>query len=570
MRVLLATLHSKFIHASLALPCLAAYGREAASAEILIREFTVHELKEQIVAALLEERPDVVAFSVYIWNRHPTLEVVDALAVAAPQVEILVGGPEVSFDGPQLFERHPGLTGLMRGEGEAPFREFLQRRAQGIAASGIPRTLWRRSAEGLVEGSWSPPLADLDAIPSPFSGGLVDLERGFVYLETSRGCPYGCSFCMSSLDREVRSFSPARIRSDLRFLMSHRIPKIKLVDRTFNYDPARAREIFAFILANNRSSHFHFEIGANLLDDATLELLERVPEGMFQFEIGIQSTSPQTLAAIHRPVFPDRVRASLDRLRRHTRISLHLDLIAGLPCEGYDRFLASLDQVLAYAPHHLQIEPVKLLPGSPLRGEAQDRGLRFDPNPPYTVLSTPDLSFAELEKLRGLGRLLDLLYNSVHCRGFAEGLATCCGSYSRALEALGAFWSRRRLFRFPLQQRDLFERLQEFIDEEFTGEEGLVLQELLARDLAHCERPVGEKLPAFFDTGLSDREKEEVQERVRLETARVRGKGVKLQYFAAIFSRLPEFRPRTLVLFIYRTRTGAGRTVEEIRLGGDP
>ncbi|NLC70490.1 MAG: DUF4080 domain-containing protein [Desulfuromonadaceae bacterium] len=565
MRVFLVTLHSKFIHASLALPYLAAYGREAVEAKISLGEFTVHEPKEQIIAAILAEQPDIVAFSIYIWNRRMTLEVADAIATIAPGVQIVLGGPEISFDGPELFQRHPGVTGLIRGEGEAPFREFLQRRAKGIDPAGVPRTLWR-TAEGLVEGPSSPPLADLDAIPSPFAAELVDLSRGFVYLETSRGCPYQCSFCMSSLDPGVRSFSMERIRSDLDILMTREIPKIKLVDRTFNYDPLRAEEIFAFILKNNRSSHFHFEIGANLLDGATIRLLKQVPEGMFQFEIGIQSASPDTLKAIRRPITLEKIHDNLERLRRETRITLHLDLIAGLPHEGYSRFLSSMDRIQALAPHHLQIEPVKLLPGSPLRREARERGIRFDPNPPYTVLTTPQLSFVEMEKLRGLSRLVDLTYNSGNFSGFLAGLAARCGSFSNALEKLQTFWSHRRLFRFPLQQRDIFERLREFVEEQFAAEEALVLKELLACDLARCERPAGEGMPALFDTSLTAAEQAAVQKKVREESAKVKGLGIKIQHFATVFCHLPQFHPRTVVLFIYRIQTGKRMTVEEVRL----
>ncbi|MBN1140794.1 MAG: DUF4080 domain-containing protein [Deltaproteobacteria bacterium] len=565
MRVLLATLHSKFIHPSLALPYLATFCGEVTNCEILLREFTVHEPKDQIFAAILEQKPDLLAFSVYIWNRRAVLELVDAVAVAVPELPIILGGPEVSFDGEELLERHPGIRGLVRGEGEAPFREILKRLTAGASPAGTPRTLWR-TASGPAEGAWSPPLSRLDDIPSPFAAGWVDLNRGFVYLETSRGCPYRCSFCMSSLDPMVRSFSMERIRSDLLFLMEREVPKIKLVDRTFNYDPDRAREIFSFILENNRGSHFHFEIGAERLDDATLQLLSQVPEGMFQFEIGIQSLSPATLAAIRRRVSPEKTWDQLRKLRRDTRITLHLDLIAGLPGEGMRPFLAAIDQVLAFEPHHLQIEPVKLLPGSPLRGEAADRGLRFDPNPPYTVLATPDLSCAELELLRKVGRLVDLIYNSGVFPRAWKGLSRSCGSAAEALQALCEFWKDRDLFRFPLQQRDIFRRLGEFIGDRFPAGEAAPLMELLALDCARSERPAESRPPLPFDTSLTPEEKAAVQDRVGQELARIKGQGIKMQHFAAAFSQRPEFRPRTVVLFLYFTRTGAKMTVAEIPL----
>ena len=564
MRVLLTTLHSKFIHPSLALPCLAAFCRDLPLA-LAIREFTVHEPKESILAALLAEAPDMVAFSVYLWNRRETLELVDALAVARPELRIVLGGPEVSFEGADLFHRHPGLTALVRGEGELPLHGLLAAWADGREPEGVARLCWRREEE-VIEGPDGPPLTHLDVIPSPFALDLADLSRGFVYYETSRGCPYACSFCMSALDASVRSFSMERIRSDLGWLLAQRVPKIKFVDRTFNYDAARARALFAFILEQNRGSHLHFEIGAHLLDEATLELLEQVPADTFQFEIGVQSTLPATLAAIGRKAPLERLFANVSRLRARTRIALHLDLIAGLPGEGFDAFVASVDRVARLAPRHLQIEAVKLLPGSPLRREAAARGIRFDPNPPYTVLATPDLDFAGLERLRGLSRLFDLTVNSGRFSGFLSGLTNCCGSLAGGLLQIEADWRRRQLFRHPLALRALFEALADFVAASFRGAEGNQLRELLACDFARCERVVAANAPSFFNTSLTAEEEQAVRLAVRSETEAIRGAGVKLQHFAAVFDHLPQAEGRTVRLFLYLTRSGAGLEIRERQL----
>jgi radical SAM superfamily enzyme YgiQ (UPF0313 family) len=561
MRVVLATLHSKFIHPSLALPCLVAYCRDL-PVDLVIREFTVHEPKETILAALLAEDPQVIAFSVYLWNRHETLELVDALAVAAAAVRIVLGGPEVSFDGTDLFLRHPGVQALVRGEGELPLRGLLAAWAAGSEPTGIARLSWRRG-DAVIEEPDGPPLARLDAIPSPFAMELPDLSRGFVYYETSRGCPYECAFCMSALDATVRSFSMERIRSDLGCLLAAGVPKIKFVDRTFNYDPARAREIFSFILEHNRSSHLHFEIGAHLIDEATLELLEQVPADTFQFEIGVQSTLPETLAAIGRRTPLEKLLANIRQLRQRTRIHLHLDLIAGLPGETFTDFVASVDRVVALSPHHLQIEPVKLLPGSPLRCDAGDHGILFDPNPPYSVLATPDLSFAELERLRGLSRLFDLTFNSGRCHDFLTGLATVCGSLAGGLLQVEAYWRRRQLFRQPLALRGVFEALARFVAETFDGEVRQRLRELLARDFARSERVAPGNAPEFFDTALSETEQQEVKARVRQETEAIQGKGIKLQHFAAAFHHLSETKGRQVRIFLYLTRTGKGLEVRE-------
>lgn len=561
MRTLLTTLHSRFIHPSLALPCLAAFcGQDGRCGELLIREFTVHEPRENVLAALLADEPDVVALSVYLWNRRESLAIADALAVARPGLRVVLGGPEVSFDDAALFDRHPGVAALVRGEGELPLAGLLRAWQAGAEPLGVPRLAWRRGTE-VVEGPDGPPLADLDAIPSPFQQHLVALDRGLVYLETSRGCPYSCAFCMSALDRQVRSFSMARIQSDLRWLLERRTPQIKLVDRTFNYDAARAWEIFAFILAHNIDSHFHFEIGAHLLDEATLQLLETVPPGLFQFEIGVQSTLPATLRAIGRHLAPELLQENVRRLRRAGNIHLHLDLIAGLPEQDYPSFLASLEEVLELAPQHLQVEAVKLLPGAPLRRDAARLGLRFDPHPPYTVLGTPKLTFAELERLRGISRLLDLTWNSGRFDAFLRQLAHACGTLTAGLEALQDFWAGQRLFRHPLAQQAIFENVWVFVQGNFRDQQQERLREALAYDFARSERVVPEQAPTFFDIALTDEERLLVRETVREETNRVRGQGIKVQHFAAVFQHSEP--GRRLGIFFYLTAPGRGMRVHE-------
>ena len=561
MRTVLATLHSKFIHNSLALPCLAAYCANDCG-EIVIREYTAHEPRESILAGLLAEKPDVVSFSIYIWNRRETLDLVDALAVACPGLRIVIGGPEVSFDDATLFDRHPGLTALVRGEGEVPLRALLSAWRAGGAPGTIPR-LVRRCGTALVAGPDSAQLPCLDDIPSPFQAGLADLQRGFVYYETSRGCPFRCSFCLSARDNTMRSYSPERIRSDLRFLMERQVPKVKLVDRTFNYDAGRARDLFAFILAHNRSTHFHFEIAAHLLDEATLELLDAAPPGMFQFEIGVQSTLASTLDAIDRKVNLARLEENVRRLRRADRVNLHLDLVAGLPGEGFDAFLASLDRVAALRPHHLQVEPVKLLPGSPLRDQAGQLQIRFDPNPPYTVLATPELGFEELQRIQEISRLLDLTWNSGCFATFLDALARAHHSLSAGFAWLAGRLRTKALFRFPVSRQTLFEEIAAVIGESSTGASRPRLIESLAYDCARSERVVTNRIPAFFDTELTREEQRWVKEMVTSKGEAIRGQGIKLQYFAAVFNHLDDTGQRSVRLFCYLSGSGRKMQVEE-------
>jgi len=566
MYTILTTLHSKFIHNSLALPCLAAYCREDCG-ELLIREFTTHEPRESVLAMLLEENPDVVAFSVYLWNRNETLALVDALAVAKPGLRIILGGPETSFEGEELFIQHPGLTALVRGEGEEPLHALLSAWESGKSPGSIPRVSIRED-DDIINGPTSPPLTNLDDIPSPFQLGLVDITRGFVYYETSRGCPYRCSFCLSARDDKVRSFSMERIKRDLTLLMENGVPKVKLVDRTFNYDAERSREIFRFILENNRCTHFHFEIGAHLLDNESLVLLEQVSPDVFQFEIGVQSTLEETLNAIDRNVNLDKLIENVKRLRDCNRIHLHLDLIAGLPGEDYNSFLGSLDRVIALKPHHLQIEPVKLLPGSPLRDQAKELQVSFDPSPPYTILRSPELGFDDLQRLQEISRLLDLTYNSCCFTAFLARLESRHGSFAKGMTWLAEEWRRLGLFRFPMNRQTIFHKLIEIIESciEVPARNSFI--ESLAYDYACCERIVTNRIPAFFDTDLRPVEQAWVRDTVQDKTNTIKGQGIKLQYFAAVFNTLQEEGMRNVHLFLYLTQTGENMKVDEYRFHG--
>ncbi len=572
MKTVLTTLHSKFIHPSLALPCLAAYCR-AICAELLIREFTVHEPRENILAALLDEHADVIAFSVYIWNRSETLALVDAIHVAAPQIRIILGGPEISYPEPSIWERHPGISAIIHGEGERPLRALLHA-WQRAAIPTQRRGLSLRTPAGIMADPHPLLLEHLDELPSPYALGLMDCTKGFVYYESSRGCPYSCAFCMSALDTNVRSFSMPRIKQDLLLLMEQRVPKIKLVDRTFNYNPQRARTLFAFILEHNHSSHFHFEIGAHLLDAATLQMLEQVPEGMFQFEIGVQSTLEDSLKAVQRHAPLQILLANVEHLLRRTHIHIHLDLIAGLPGDDTTQILHGIDTLMHLRPHHLQIEPLKLLPGAPLRRDAAMLKLHYDPNPPYTILRSDQLDFFALEHLRGISRLLDLTWNCGRAANFILELGRQCQSVASALAELERYWKKHDLLRFPLGQREIFEHLAAASHSMFSTQPRVLelLQQTLARDLALREPITPAKVPAFFTFPLQAEEEHQVKEQVKGKLEQIKGKGIKLQYFAARFPALAQqckgegSSVKDIYLFFYLTQSGARMQVEEQQL----
>jgi anaerobic magnesium-protoporphyrin IX monomethyl ester cyclase len=335
----------------------------------------------------------------------------------------------------------------------------------------------------------------------------VDLKKALVYCETSRGCPFSCAFCLSSVEGQVRSYPEERIRGDLLFLMRHKVAKIKLVDRTFNYDAARANMIWKMILEHNTGSHFHFEIAADLLTEENLALLRRVPEKTFRFEIGIQSTREDTLERVGRPSSLGRIFENVRRLRRETRIELHLDLVAGLPGEDYGGFLESLQRVAELDPHEIQIEPLKVLKGSPMRDIAMREGYQFSSYPPYTILATPWLSFEEIGRIETIGRLLDLFYNH---GGFARTLSFLLGNamapprleFATLFDHLARQAGTENLSGFSTRRvYELFARLANTL----VGEqESRLFHDVLMFDFCLNEMPLLGKLPFFIARRQND------------------------------------------------------------------
>lgn len=418
MKLLLATLHAKYVHASLALPSLAACCADLQGVATVIREYSVNERVETILKQVVAEEADVAAFSCYIWNIEATLKLIADLKLVRPGTFVILGGPEVSFGSHALLAQSPCVDCIVRGEGEATFRELLTLLA-GSTTSGITDDLLEgvegisfRSGDEIITTPERAAITDLDTLPSPFAARLVDTAKPLVYLETSRGCPFSCAFCLSSVEQGVRSYSAGRIEDDLGRVMEAGVQTIKLVDRTFNYDAGRADRIWRFILERNRTSRFHFEIAADLLTEENFSILRQVPAGIFRFEIGVQSTRDDTLASVARSSNLERLFANVLRLKEETGVVLHLDLVAGLPGEDFAGFTSSLDRLLAATPHHIQVEPLKLLQGTRMRRIARENRYAWSPAPPYRILRTPWLEYEEICRIEEVSQALELLYNS--------------------------------------------------------------------------------------------------------------------------------------------------------------
>ncbi|KAA0891650.1 B12-binding domain-containing radical SAM protein [Oryzomonas rubra] len=500
MKILFTTLHAKYSHASLALPCLAAYCRTIPDVTVVIREWTTNEPREQLLRHIMSEQADMVAFSCYIWNIEKTLRIASDIKKIAPDTRIVLGGPEASFNIFELMHDNPAVDFVVKGEGERVFHQLTTTLMEHGGSNLLERSLgeidnlYFRDGDDITSGPLGKHFLELDTVPSPFEAGLVDLKKPLIYYETSRGCPFACAFCLSAAEGHVRSFGMERIKSDLTLLMGHKVANIKLVDRTFNFDAQRANQIWEFILEHNRGSHFHFEISADLLTDANLDLLKRVPPDTFRFEIGVQSASETTLLRVGRKTDLGRIFDAVRRLRAETNIELHLDLIAGLPGEDFTGFLASLRAVADLNPHMIQIEPLKVLKGSAMREIASRDDYHFSGFPPYTILRNPWLAFADISRIETIGRLLDLFYNH---DGFAATLALLrrtidtASLFDRMARQAGndnlSGLSTRRVY-------ELFARLAEPLVDDATRR---LLHDALFFDYCRHEMPLMGKLPSF-------------------------------------------------------------------------
>ena len=556
MKILFATLHAKYVHSSLALPYLVSACADLDGLGFEILELTVNEQQDQLLSRLHGAAADVVLFSCYIWNTELTLKLASDLKQLAPDTTTVLGGPEVSFGSFEMMVRNRAIDCIVRGEGEQTVRELLQALRDGLPLDSIAGLSYREGDE-VVANPERAALPELDLIPSPFAAGLVDLAKPLVYFETSRGCPFSCAFCMSSIDSGVRSFPMDRIERDLRLLMDGGAQTVKLVDRTFNYDAGRANRIWRFILKQKSACKFHFEIAAELLTPENLALLAEVPPGQFRFEIGVQSGGEETLAKVERSSSLPKLFENVRRLKAETRVTVHLDLVAGLPGESFEGFLGSLQGLFDLCPDHIQVEALKVMKGTPMRAIARKERYAYAEAAPYKVLHTPWLSFSEIRRIDGISRLLDLLYNSGR---FATSLGVLGEKVplSQVFSAAGEFFEAQGIAP-NLSLPGLFEALWNFAQATLGEIEQERLRDALSFDLCLTGYPGG-NTPGFF---LAQPEKGERSVPEGLGQARA---GERVRYYRRRFTRdyrkSPWSEGSTELIFVYRSAPGAGLQVE--------
>ena len=431
MKFLLTAINAKFIHSNPAIYSLRACVGENLQPYVELAEFTINESLESILEGIWKRQPEVIGFSCYIWNWKLIREILTELPKILPDTEIWLGGPEVTYDGPGLLKEFPQVTGIMVGEGEVTFREVLEQYVEetenaGRTNSAVQQEKGGLSAEHLrkerfgkipglcLASGYTAPrdLTDLTMLPFLYED-MEPFTNRIIYYETSRGCPYRCSYCLSSIDKKVRLRDISVVKRELQFFLDQNVKQVKFIDRTFNCDHKHAMEIWQYIYEHdNGVTNFHFEISADILREEEIALLNRFRPGLAQLEIGVQSTNPETIRAIHRVMDVDKLEKIVAAIHRGQNIHQHLDLIAGLPYEDYASFGRSFDRVYGMQPEQLQLGFLKVLKGSDMHEHAREYGIRYLELPPYEVLYTNWISYGEIHRLKRIEEMVELYYNS--------------------------------------------------------------------------------------------------------------------------------------------------------------
>ena len=441
MKTLLIAINAKYIHSNLAVYSLKASAGQWKD-EVEIAEYTINHLREDILADIYRRKPDVAAISCYIWNMEYVQSLLKDLKKVLPEVDIWLGGPEVSYDCEEVLAREPSVRGIMAGEGETTFRELLGWYHGEGSLAEIKGLVYRDEA-GKFCRTGVREYEKLDELPFVY-GDMTKFQNRIIYYESSRGCPFSCSYCLSSIDKRVRFRSLPLVKKELAFFLEQKVPQVKFVDRTFNVNHARTKELLRFIKENdNGITNFHFEISADLLDDEEIGLLNSLRPGLVQLEIGVQSTDGQVLTAIHRAVDFDVIVDKVRRIQKGRNVHQHLDLIAGLPYGTLKEFRSSFNDVYSLRPQQFQLGFLKVLKGSEMGRRAEEFGVVRTDRPPYEVLSTDWLSYGEVLKIKGIEEMVEVYYNSWQFARTVELLTEEFEDYFGLYEALADFYEEQ-------------------------------------------------------------------------------------------------------------------------------
>ena len=483
MKILLAACNAKYIHSILAVYDLKAYSSDY-DEHVILREYTINQPKDEILKDIYSSGADVVCFSCYIWNISFVRELIRDLVKILPKTAFWAGGPEVSYDAEKFLTEMPEMTGVMVGEGEKTFHDLLEFYIDGKDSLEEISGIAYRTGDKIIHNGWRE-LMDLSAIPFVYEH-LEKFENRIIYYESSRGCPFSCSYCLSSIDKKLRFRDLELVKKELQFFLDHRVPQVKFVDRTFNCKHEHAMTIWKYILEHdNGVTNFHFEISADLLREEEMELMSQMRPGLIQREIGVQSTNPETIRAIHRHMDLKKLEHCVNRVHSFRNIHQHLDLIAGLPYEDYDTFHQSFNDVYQMKPDQLQLGFLKVLKGSLMQKEAEGYGIVYKEKEPYEVLSTNWLTYGEVLKLKMVESMVEVYYNS----GQFQNTIACIEplfEYAFTLyEKLGQYYEKKGYSEISHSRMRRYEILLEFVREETGGSKDAITWEKVADSMIY-------------------------------------------------------------------------------------
>ena len=464
MKILLVACNAKYIHSNLAVYDLQAYASDYAD-HIVLKEFTINQQKDDIMRDIYLEHPDVVCVSCYIWNLSFVKELMADLIKILPGADFWAGGPEVSYDAEKFLTENSEFKGVMVGEGEETFKElagyYVEKNPQDLKnMTGI----CYRDGDQIIHNGWRQ-IMDLSSIPFIYKD-LSEFKNRIIYYESSRGCPFSCSYCLSSIDKKLRFRDTETVKKELQFFIDNKVPQVKFVDRTFNCKHDHAMAIWKYINEHdNGVTNFHFEISADLLREEELQEMSTMRPGLIQLEIGVQSTNPDTIKAIHRTMDFEKLKGIVDRIHSFGNIHQHLDLIAGLPYEDYDSFRHSFNDVYALKPQQLQLGFLKVLKGSHMMEMCREYGIVYKTQEPYEVLSTKWLDYDHVLKLKTVENMVEVYYNSGQFQNTLEYLENFFPDAFSIYERLGSFYMEKGYGDVSHTRMRRYEILLEFLED---------------------------------------------------------------------------------------------------------
>ena len=463
MKILLAACNAKYIHSNPAVYDLRAYASRLKES-ILLGEYTINQTKDEVLKDIYRSGAEVICFSCYIWNISYIKDLIPDLKKILPGAAFWVGGPEVSFDAEKLLKELPQLTGVMVGEGEETFLELASYYIEGNGTLENIRGIVYRDGEEIRHNGWRA-IMDLSQVPFAYENA-EDFTNRIIYYESSRGCPFSCSYCLSSIDKKLRFRDLSLVKKELQFFLDQKVPQVKFVDRTFNCRHDHAMAVWQYIQDHdNGITNFHFEISADLIREEELELMSHMRPGLIQLEIGVQSTNPETIRAIHRTMDLEKLKKSVARVKGYGNIHQHLDLIAGLPYEDYESFRNSFNDVYRMEPDQLQLGFLKVLKGSFMYQEAENYQILYKEKEPYEVLCTRWLSYADILQLKMVESMVEVYYNSGQFQHTLHWMIGAFASPFDFYESLGAFYEEKGYGEISHSRIRRYEILLEFIRE---------------------------------------------------------------------------------------------------------